>query len=566
MDEKKETRLAPECRAEKHAPFFTALKTVAFLVIGVILFGKTQNILAPEWNSWGDYTSHQINSMIKLETKELDALILGSSHAYCGISPMKLYQNFGITSYNLGTSVQTPEISYHLLDAAYKKHSVKTVFWDVSSLFLDERTVSDALMNSYYREVMDSLPWGGAKVRMIADYIQHAWSDGLASAFLPIISFHDNWKNLPEVDFFSQDDFYYTFGQAIFTSWAEPASTMQEDIDYLAETASHYTGKAAERAEGNLIVTEREDPLYAPSILEQNMYYFSKIVELCHEHGSRLVLIKVPTAMSSQWYTGAWTREKAALVSGIAATYQLPFWDFQYDVDSLISFTSDTFDGGKHLNPLGAEKVSAYLGERILTEGLAEPKTDPFFEKQSDKFQKVCTVIKLQASADFREYLTFLKESGEDWTITIAASEDYATGLDETDLALLDELGLELVRQGEFSDSYAAVISAGETVYEAVSDYEIYRGIQLPGATVELISKNEFLQWPGASIQINGQGYALSLRGLNVVVFDCETGLVIDSVVFDTFRSDKPCIRDKDLENQLLRNYISKYCYGRAVS
>ena len=98
-------------------------------------------------------------------------------------------------------------------------------------------------------------------------------------------------------------------------------------------------------------------------------------------------------------------------------------------------------------------------------------------------------------------------------------------------------------------------------LYEAVSDYEITYQAQIPGAEIEISSKNGWMTDPRSSIKVNQHEYAVSHIGLDIVIYDHETQKVIDSVLFNTFDPMKYCIRNWDLELLLSNAYISELCY-----
>ena len=149
----------------------------------------------------------------------------------------------------------------------------------------------------------------------------------------------------------------------------------------------------------------------------------------------------------------------------------------------------------------------------------------------------------------------------ENRTIIFAAAHDYVMGLEPEDFAALEDLGLSLVTQGEALQSYIGIISNGETLYEAISDYELIHEEAIPGGTIQVSSRNWWNLNPGASIIINGTEYSLSGRGLNIVVYDHETDCVIDNAAFDTFDPTKPVMRDEIWKNSMLRNYESALCF-----
>ncbi len=62
-------------------------------------------------------------------------------------------------------------------------------------------------------------------------------------------------------------------------------------------------------------------------------------------------------------------------------------------------------------------------------------------------------------------------------------------------------------------------------------------------------------------LSVNGRDYAWSVRGLNFVVYDPESKLVIDSVSFDTSLTTMKVTRNGATTESLLRAYEKKMCF-----
>ena len=319
-----------------------------------------------------------------------------------------------------------------------------------------------------------------------------------------------------------------------------------------------------EAVDGIITTKAIEEDLDATSIPDENLEYLLKIAEVCKTHGTRLILFKVPTMAPPQWYAGAWTRVKSELVSQIAQQYELEFWDLQFGADIGLSL-ADTIDGGFHLNSIGAEKVSNYIGARIIEERLTAPKADPVYDQYLQEYQKVFSVVRLQTTSDFHEYLDFIKEQGQNWTVLAAALDDYMLGSTDEDMAALREFGLLMAAEGELRDSYIGIISEGKTVYEAVSDYELEHEARIAGNDVSMASKNGWILNPGCSIKVNGTERAIVGTGLNFVIYDNETGCVLDSIVFDNSAQRNPT-RNQNWSNIFLRSYETALCAEGSAS
>jgi lysophospholipase L1-like esterase len=77
-----------------------------------------------------------------------------------------------------------------------------------------------------------------------------------------------------------------------------------------------------------------------------------------------LVLVKAPT---DSWRY-PWLAEYEAQTVALAERYGLPYYNLLADFERIgLDMTTDSYDGGLHLNVAGAEKLSRHFG-RILTE------------------------------------------------------------------------------------------------------------------------------------------------------------------------------------------------------
>lgn len=142
-----------------------------------------------------------------------------------------------------------------------------------------------------------------------------------------------------------------------------------------------------------------------------------KIKALCDENDVELVLIKIPISNVSH-YNG-WNRVKSEMAHEFAEENDVTFIDLTYDVE-LINHETDYRDWGYHLNILGAEKVSAYLGEWMVenidglnTDGNAD------YDASLETYRVVRDIAYFQAETDFTSFLDMLYENMDHWTIYI---------------------------------------------------------------------------------------------------------------------------------------------------
>ena len=92
---------------------------------------------------------------------------------------------------------------------------------------------------------------------------------------------------------------------------------------------------------------------------ETAMEYLDKMRRLCEEHGTELILVKAPTNSWAYWWYDEWEEQ----IEDYAEKHSLAYYNFIEVANEIgIDFSTDTYDGGVHLNVFGAEKLSVYFG------------------------------------------------------------------------------------------------------------------------------------------------------------------------------------------------------------
>ena len=84
--------------------------------------------------------------------------------------------------------------------------------------------------------------------------------------------------------------------------------------------------------------------------------YFPKIMDLLKEKDIPVVFVNFPSESS-------WTNQKHNTVNQYAKKYDVPYLDFNKDDETGFDWSTDSRDGGNHLNINGAKKMTKYLGK-----------------------------------------------------------------------------------------------------------------------------------------------------------------------------------------------------------
>ena len=129
----------------KNIILFTVI-TVPLYFVFLIFFGE---VMPTFINKNLKYKKGGIGFMDKRieevrEIKNIDILFIGSSHSYRGYDP-RIFNKFGYTAFNLGSSAQTPLTTKYLLDEYLAALNPKYVLLDVYPLLLGNNGIESVL-------------------------------------------------------------------------------------------------------------------------------------------------------------------------------------------------------------------------------------------------------------------------------------------------------------------------------------------------------------------------------------------------------------------------------------
>lgn len=262
------------------------------------------------------------------EVKDHDVIFVGDCEVYENFSPAVLWEEYGINSYIRGSAEQYIWQSYYLLEDTLRYETPKAVIFNIQSLQFNE-----SQREAYNRMSLEGMEWSPVKVKAILASMKP--EERFLDYVFPILRYHSRWSEL------TGSDVEYMFK-------TEPVSFngyyMRVDV------------RAAENVpEGK--------PLADYRFGEKAWKYLDMMVELCEERGIELILIKAPS-LYPYWYP-QWEEQ----VEAYAEEKGLPYINFlELQGETGIDYTTDTYDGGLHMNLSGAEKLSRYMGRYLMDE------------------------------------------------------------------------------------------------------------------------------------------------------------------------------------------------------
>lgn len=307
----------------KKSKIVKAVSTAAFVSITLFLL---QRLLLPKYVS--DVVEGGLIAEYYDEDKDHDVVFIGDCEVYENFSPKVLWEDYGINSYIRGSAQQLIWQSYYLLEDTLRYEKPDVIIFNVLAMQYNEPQ-----REAYNRMTLEGMKWSMSKVRSIQASMTA--SENFLDYVFPILRYHSRWSEL------SGEDVRYLFDTE---KVSHNGYYMRVDV------------KPAENVpEGNILANYQfGDNAY---------FYLDKITQLCKENDILLVLVKAPS-LYPYWYD-EWEEQ----METYAVDNDLLYINFLELVEETgLDFSQDTYDGGLHLNLSGAEKITAYLGERLTEE------------------------------------------------------------------------------------------------------------------------------------------------------------------------------------------------------
>lgn len=298
------------------------IKTIVFLAIFLILFYEANEVLKRKTLGGAWNFSIKTGGFYNLEENSLDYIAVGSSHCYCSINPLVVWEESGLKGYVLSSQQQPVKASYYYIKEALKTQRPKVVILESYMAGINMENPEEGVVRDAYEYLKPSLN----RMEMVHEL---APEENKMEYYIDFIKYHSRWNEV------TIDDFKKDYKKKI--------------DDYRGYV---FLTESAEQEKTELKPTDE-----IKFIEGENLIYMEKIVELSRKYDFRLVLYYAP-------YIGDET--VLAAVNGVrefAEENNLVFLNGFEMLDKL-DFKTDFYDKG-HVNYRGAEKDSMYLAEQM---------------------------------------------------------------------------------------------------------------------------------------------------------------------------------------------------------
>ncbi len=456
------------------------IRIISFILILVIAVMGTYRIL-----SWKDTSGDYLSSTQQLYATEenlMDVVFLGSSHVYCGINPALLWDEYGISAFDMAVSGQDRDSTFHTLKEVLKTQSPKVVCVDLYGLLYEKQDV----LGNVYRNML-SMKTSMNSVELVCDYIDKEERMDYILRW-PII--HTRYKELTKHDFLQYEPSIY--GRGFLPTYEVCESYYPQDA---------------------LACTE------SVPLSESGKAWLDGFIQLSEQEDFKLVAFLAPM------YLDAGEQKILNGAYEYLTDYGVEILDFNMLSAQIKLDYANDFCDHSHMNRFGADKVTAYFGEYLVNNNqLTDHRGDAAYylwDENSKWLEHMDYAYDLKKAKDWKEYVNKVAAFDEDMTVILSLDGIYKEST----------LGLQAVAEA-FGIPWDEYEMGGKWIYEN-GTCVYYMDSTKTGSYMRELSEFNVLWMENNSssldqIQINGEAQGCAYNGLTVVVYDNVTHQVID--------------------------------------
>lgn len=331
------------------------------------------------------------------EKEQFDVLFFGSSRMLDGVHPMELWDEYGLTSYNMAQHSENTRISYWQMKNAFQQNKPKLAVVDLSLLHSSRVAWDNEEAKSYLHKSLDHMPFGRLKYDALMDLTEDV---DVWEYLCPFAMYHNRWNDL------DRNDFYL-----------EMPCRKGAESRVAIEPLERVQWASEERAE----------------VVDTTGTKLDAMIALCRENQVQLVFTCMPAVGVSG--NGDMCRI-LNYIEAYAEEQGIPFLNFAKE-DEGINYALD-FHDASHLNPAGAKKITRKIGA-FLTEHYS-------FDEKSDRTVTAWQQAKKDyLGAKLGELIIEQEAGNPSYYLMLLNDEDYTVEVKMRDASVIAQSGLEEV-------------------------------------------------------------------------------------------------------------------------
>ncbi|MCH5251173.1 MAG: hypothetical protein J1E98_14645 [Lachnospiraceae bacterium] len=302
--------------------------TACFLAIIAYVYASATYLFRGK--SLNEFNDDRLGIVGIKEEDPLDMIYIGGSDVFCYFSPLQAWNDYGFTSYDLGsTSLQTENILYLL------KHALK--YQDAQLLVIGVRSFvfySGDGEEGGLRYTSDALDLGIDRLRLIKTYYdRRPMEDDICSVYVDIAKHHSRYELLSSPEAWALMD---NMGESPYKG-----ADVKGSYYYLDELPQANTGGRRELA-----------PMAD--------YMLHELLDFCKDNELNVLFVESPYVLTQEEY------ELYNTIDDVVTSYGFRFLNANEYFEEMKLDVSQDFIDRAHVNVFGAEKYTDFLGNYIV--------------------------------------------------------------------------------------------------------------------------------------------------------------------------------------------------------
>ena len=352
------------------------LKIVVFNLIFVLLLMSVTYVIRTNGDIKDIFTGFYAQ-----KKNTVDVVMIGSSPVYPYYAAPKIFGETGITAYPLSSNVQRPSAAIPLIKESLKTQKPKLYVFEMRMYTYEDGRMFENM--AFARGVTDNMKYSLNRIMTINRMIPSAAEmkermklpenidqpedsyEERYTYYFDIFKYHSNWKTMILKDQYS----------SIFYSRKNPMEgfVIRDEIDPLSEEEVETNMLYAQRTKANKIPNEQEERL-------------TELFDFLKKNDLQALFIVSPYQMEEgQMEMYNYLKEKIENNG-----YTFVNMNEKYD-EIGIDFKTDFYDGGGHVNFLGARKCTEYLEKLLKEYNLEDHRNDDKYASYQQAYEYYLT-------------------------------------------------------------------------------------------------------------------------------------------------------------------------------
>ena len=317
------------------------LKIISFFLVFAIIFCGFQKIYHYRWEeNYERYVQFE-------KIPSVDVVFVGTSELWSGAVPLVLYEEEGITAFNLSHAYKASPTFYYEIEYIIKHNKPKCIAMDFSSLYTNTRPQNN---EDVYRTALYSIPDNKIRAKLLFDTLKISREP---SYLFPLLRFHSMWSTC-EADF-SKEYQYDDIVPNYMMGWENFSDKLWDpDLEKMNRQFSP-----------DMWEVEEADK----KISKMDQKYLGMIIDLARENDVKLIAVIPPKYSIAAEKSAEWKSTKKFFEENA-----IDYFDYNtYDsaVSCGLDWNNDFFDE-THLNYKGAIKWSKILADDLSVLGFED--------------------------------------------------------------------------------------------------------------------------------------------------------------------------------------------------